>query len=216
MRLLLAALFLRAPALGAQEPGQALFSAAGCRSCHRVGFLGGNTGPDLTLVGFRRSPEWIDRWLSSPRAWKKDTLMPEPALSAAARAGLVEYLSAQKGQAFGQRRPWDGAEGARKGQIVFAKAGCVACHGARGRGGHPNNNVPGEAVAALPKLVATYTREELKDKIRRGARPAKKDPAGPEPLVAMPAWGRVLSEEEIDAVADYVAGLAEKETGTDW
>lgn len=207
---------MAAAPLRAQEPGQALFSAAGCRSCHRIGAVGGNTGPDLTLVGFRRGRPWLDLWLASPRAWKKDTLMPEPGLSAAARAGLIEYLSAQKGQAFGARRPWDGAQGIRKGKIVFAKAGCAACHGALGRGGHPNNNVEGGVIPALPKLVATYTREELREKIRRGARPAKKDPAGPDPLAVMPAWGEVLKDEEIEVVADYLASLAEKAGGEDW
>jgi mono/diheme cytochrome c family protein len=212
---LLFAVLILAPARAA-EPGQALFSAAGCRSCHKVGPLGGNTGPDLTFVGFRRSRQWLDLWLASPRAWKKDTLMPEPRLSAAARAGLVEYLSAQKGQAFGARRPWDGAQGLEKGRIIFVKAGCAACHGAGGRGGHPNNNVEGGVIPPLPALVATYTAEELNSKIKRGSRPVKKDAAGPEPLVAMPAWGDVLKDDEVQAVAAYLMTLAEGEKGADW
>lgn len=216
MTTLLLALIVFAPILSAAEPGQELFPAAGCRSCHKVGSLGGNTGPDLTFVGFRRSRQWLDRWLSSPRAWKRDTLMPEPRLSAAARAGLVEYLSLQKGQAFGARRPWEEASQSDKGRIIFAKAGCAACHGARGGGGHPNNNVEGGVIPPLPKLVATYTMAELRDKISRGSRPVKKDSAGPEPLVAMPAWGEVLKDSEIEAVAAYLMTLAEGEKSEEW
>src|SRR5690348_3391254 len=103
LALVLAAWLGAGAAAGAQEPaGKALFAAAGCRACHRVGAEGGNSGPDLTLVGFRRKREWLERWLADPSAWKHDTLMPNFRLKASDRAGLVDYLSSLKG------RDWDG------------------------------------------------------------------------------------------------------------
>ena len=81
-------------------------------------------------------------------------------------------------------------------------------HGARGAGGHPNNNVPGGKIPSLAALAGTYTVEELKARIRRGSKPDPADPRGPEPLVAMPAWGEALSDEELGSVAAYVKGLA--------
>jgi len=48
---------------------------------------GGNTGPDLTLVGHRRPRAWLEKWLASPRAYKHDTEMPEQGLSASDLAG---------------------------------------------------------------------------------------------------------------------------------
>lgn len=193
----------------AAEAGRAFFNESGCKSCHAVGGSGGNAGPDLTLVGFRRSRAWLDLWLADPRAWKHDTLMPDFKLRPAERAALAEYLSALKAPAFGRKPPAGGAE-------VFAKAGCVACHGAMGRGGHPNNNVRGAAIAALPALAATYTKDELVTLIKRGRIPEKADPNGPEPLVRMPAWEGTLSEEQISAVADFVLSLAPKEMKAEW
>jgi len=198
------AVLLAAAARAAQTPGQALFNEIGCRACHSVGGVGGDAGPDLTFVGFRRTPQWLDAWLRAPRAWKHDTLMPDFRLSPASREALVEYLSSLKGQDFGPRRPW--LDSAQPGKVLFARAGCVACHGAEGRGGHPNVNVVGGVIPALRGLSQTYTREELIAKIKRGSRPEKLDPAGPDP-VAMPAWGQVLLDDEAAQVADYLLSL---------
>jgi mono/diheme cytochrome c family protein len=193
--------------LAAADPGRALFDAHGCRACHAVGGIGGNAGPDLTYVGFRRPPDWLDRWLAAPRAWKSDTLMPDFKLARADRGALVAYLSSLKGDA--RLRGADGAE-------LFARAGCVACHGPRGRGGQPNVNVRGAAIPALSAVAATYTRDELRAKIRRGSRPDRLDASGPQP-VAMPPWGEILSEEQIDALAGYVLTLAPKDARKgDW
>ena len=98
------------------DPGLDRFDAAGCRACHRIGPLGGDSGPDLTLVGFRRPRGWIETWLKSPRAWKPDTKMPEQGLSASDRGALADFLSAQKGQAWGNERPWDGVSSTEKGR----------------------------------------------------------------------------------------------------
>jgi hypothetical protein len=43
--------------------GKAYFVGLGCITCHRVGDRGGGqAGPDLTFVGYRKSPEWMDLW----------------------------------------------------------------------------------------------------------------------------------------------------------
>lgn len=203
-------LLLALPCLAA-EPGRALFDAAGCRACHRIGERGGNSGPDLTLVGLRRGRPWLDRWLASPAAWKPDTLMPDFKLRPGAADALAGYLASLDGRS-GPPPSWRGprapAEPAALGRLIYDRAGCVACHGPRGSGGHPNNNVPGGAIPALKDLAPTYTEAELVERIRRGKRPDKEDPGGPEPLVAMPAWGSVLGEAELRAVAAYLKTFA--------
>lgn len=185
-------------------PGEELFAAEGCAACHRVAGRGGNTGPDLTLVGFRRGRAWLDLWLSGPAGWKRDTLMPDFKLKPGARGALVDYLSSLNGPGY---VPTPAGDPVARGRAVYLHAGCVACHGARGAGGHPNNNVPGDAIPKLSGVASAYTPSELADKIRRGSHPAAKDPAGPEPLVAMPAWGAVLKDDEVEAVAAYLMSL---------
>jgi mono/diheme cytochrome c family protein len=200
--------------------GKAYFAQVGCSSCHRVGGGGGATGPDLTLVGFRHSPQWLELFIKDPQAWNPSTTMPNKQLSPAARGAIVEYLAQLKGEEWPKGgRPWDGvAETAERGRLIYMRAGCVACHGLGGAGGYPNNNVAGGKIPALANVSQTFTKAELVAKIKRGVpQSVKADPKGADPLVLMPSWGAVLSDQEIDAVASYLLTLkpdhAEK---TDW
>ena len=198
--------------------GRAYYQALNCRVCHRIGEEGGRGGPDLSYVGFRRNREWLNVWLKDPQGWKKDTAMPNPRLSETARQVLVEYLLRLKGQAFDQNTPWNKPlNSVERGHIIYGRAGCIACHGKAGVGGYPNNNVPGGLIPALNNAAQTFTKEELKKKIHGGSKPKKADPKGPDPMVFMPAWGKVLKEDEIDAVSDYLFSLKSKTSQeTNW
>lgn len=205
--LLLAAL----AAAPASAGGRALFDASGCRACHAVGGRGGNTGPDLSYVGFRRDAAWVEAWLKNPHAVKADTLMPKPGLSEGDRRGLVGFLVSLQDLPEGAR-PWDvpTADPAARGKILYSKAGCVACHGPAGKGGQPNPGVKDGLVPALTGVAETYSLDELAAKIRQGSRPA----GG---AVAMPAWGEKLNDSEIRAVAVYLLTLgAGKPKGEEW
>lgn len=201
----------------AEPPGRNVFDAAGCRACHRIGDRGGNAGPDLTLVGLRRAPDWLRLWLKDPKAWKHDTLMPDFRLAEGDLDALVSYLSSLKGADWRGVPPWRRAGKPEDiGGLIFNRAGCVACHGPGGAGGHPNSNVPGGQIPALAAVAGTYTDEELIQRIRFGRKPEKAEPDGPEPLVQMPAWGGVLDDSELAAVAAYVKRLAAAGPQADW
>jgi mono/diheme cytochrome c family protein len=188
-------------------PGRAYYVQSSCRGCHKIGEEGRASGPDLTYVGFRHGKDWLELWLRDPSAWKKDSAMPSPRLSPTARQAVVEYLSTLQGQDF-KIKPWlDAPDSAAKGRLIYRRAGCIACHGPAGRGGFPNNNVPGGLVPALARTASTFTKEELMTKIRKGARPQKADPNAPAPLIEMPAWGQKLDEAELSALADYLLSL---------
>jgi cytochrome c553 len=209
MRVFLAVLFLASVASAAGPA--ASFDAHGCRACHKIGPRGGNSGPDLTLVGHRRPKDWLERWLASPRAYKHDTGMPEQGLSAPDRAALADFLSAQRGQAWGKSRPWK-ADG--DGREIYVRAGCVACHGPAGRGGHPNPGAHGGIIPALAPLMGTYKKDELISKIKRGAVPEVHD--GPPAAVNMPGWSGVLDEAELGALANYLLTLAKTDPKDDF
>ena len=178
-----------------------------CLSCHRLGERGGGSGPDLTLVGLRRPRAWIDAWLKDPAAWKRDTLMPRQGLADSDREALADYLTEQKGQAWGTGRPWSGLGGAEAGRSIYERAGCVACHGAEGRGGHPNPGARGGVIPALAALMGTYKKEELVARVRAGVTP---ETGGAPAAVSMPAWAGVLSDLELSELADYLLSLAPK------
>ena len=196
--------FGAAQASAAGHPGRAVFDAAGCRACHSIAGRGGNSGPDLTLVGFRRTREWLALWLKDPKAWKPDTKMPDFRLAGPERGAIVDYLSTLTGQDLGPLRQRWGHDG----EAIYRFAGCVACHGAQGRGRHPNNNFHGGEIPAVFKVADGYTLDELKARIRSGRVPEAEDVSKPAPMVLMPAWGHVLEEEEIDSVARYLMSLA--------
>lgn len=194
---------------GPNAGGQAYFKALNCRSCHKIGDEGaGRGGPDLTMVGFCKNRAWLDLFLKDPQAWTPGTLMPNPHLSQAARAKLVDYLSSLKGQAWGSRRPWDDPEllgrPVERGRLLFSRAGCASCHGQAGLGGYPNNNTIGGKIPALVSVSQTHTKAELKKKISRGSISQKADPRGPDPLIGMPPWGDLLRDDELDAVVEYL------------
>lgn len=194
--------------------GERYFQGLGCVKCHQVGDAGHNWGPDLTLIGFRKSSAWLDTWLQNPHAWNQKTVMPDFNLSDGIRADLVAYLSAQKGQAW-PVRPWD-AEHAKslskidRGMLIFEKAGCITCHGQGGAGGYPNNNVAGGLIPALKLVSDGYTKQELKQKIKDGAVPIPNDAKQSLPLLVMPKWKEQLKDAEIDSVVEYLFSLKPK------
>jgi len=223
--LLLALLLLPAAcAPKQQEPrsvGKAYFDSYGCLTCHRVGNDGANIGPDLTFVGYRKSREWLDDFMSNPHKWKPDTVMPTYYLKDDVRGALVDYLAGLKGQHYltGQA-PWDDSklkgDPIKRGELIYNRVGCSGCHGAAGVGGYLNNNVIGGKIPSLVFAADGFSLEELKDKIRAGvAQSAKADPAGPAPMIHMPGWGEILKEDALDALAAYLFSLRPPKTAAD-
>lgn len=194
--------------------GKAFFVQAGCASCHKVGELGSAVGPDLTLIGLRQSPEWLDLFIKDPQAWKKDTLMPNRRISDEARKAIVDYLGGLKGRDWPKgARPWDAPslikDPVARGRVIYNRAGCVGCHGIDGAGGYPNNNVKGGLIPPLRKAAEGFSKSELVAKIKKGVPQSQKDDAkGPAPMIRMPAWGEILDDAELEAVADYLLSLA--------
>ena len=191
--------------------GEVYFKGYGCVKCHAIGGEGGTYAPDLTMVGFRKSAAWLDRWLKDPHAWRDKTVMPSFHLPENVRHAVVTYLSEQKGRAWGKNRPWNAPEFMKdpvaRGHEIFDLAGCDTCHGKGGQGGYPDNNVVGGLMPSLTMVAEGYSRNELLRKIEFGVVPAPADPSKPAPLLRMPPWGQVLDKGEIEAVASYLFSL---------
>lgn len=62
-----------------------------------------------------------------------------------------------------------------------------------------------------------YTVAELEDRIRSGVpKVGKLDPEGPEPPLAMPAFGSRLTEPQLDDLVSYLLSLYPEEEDLDW
>lgn len=204
-----------------EERGRVAYASYKCRQCHVIGGEGGEIGPDLTYAGFRKSAAFLDLWLKDPRGWQESTKMPTFGFTEQSRKNLVAYLATLQGQGYVSAKPWDDpkvkGDPARRGAVLYDKLGCATCHGRGGAGGFKNNNVAGGKIPALRETVSTFSKEELERKIRFGVpKPAKEDPAGPEPMLNMPAWGAKLAEDEIGALVAYLQTLKATSAKEDW
>ena len=96
-----------------------------------------------------------------------------------------------------------------RGREAFVKYSCNACHGPDGRGGIRNLNAEsGGEVNGLLHVSESYTTEELADKLRKGVpEVGKGDPTGPEPPLKMPAYGDLISGQELKDLVAYVWNL---------
>ena len=100
---------------------------------------------------------------------------------------------------------------------VYTGKGCVYCHGPGATGGVKNPNAVGGLMPPLNKVGGSYTKEELKKKIRKGVHEVDRDnPKGPHPPLFMPNWEERLSAQELDDVSDYLMNLLPKEEKEGW
>lgn len=116
-----------------------------------------------------------------------------PAIAWPAASGQVDWPP-------GSTLPAD----ATPGQVVYARH-CAVCHGVAGRGDGPAAAMlrprPRDFTSGVFKLKSVEgNAPPLLDDVRRSIRHGV---AG----TAMPAWGDLLSDEEIDAVAEHIRNL---------
>jgi cytochrome c2 len=83
------------PAIAPEAMGEALFVAKGCIQCHtndnvKMAENMLSIGPDITFV--KRSPEYLQAWLTDPSSLKTDTQMPNLHLSEAEIDTLIAFL----------------------------------------------------------------------------------------------------------------------------
>src|SRR5208283_2734958 len=80
--------------------GASLYGESFCSSCHAVqnaagNLVGGDVGPELTRVGSKVKPEWLQAWLRNPRAYDAETAMPHYRLNDTQVATLSGFLLAK-------------------------------------------------------------------------------------------------------------------------
>ena len=129
------------------------------------------------------------------------------------------------------------ASAAARGKWIYDKNGCAGCHGVDAKKGRRNFNglsksqkqdpdkawdfeemAKGEEPT-LPDTMGTFTRDELKTKIRNGVSAtaiAKFNPEGPIPPGFMPAWKDKIKGQDLEDLVTYLLSIAKKEEGDGW
>lgn len=78
--------------------GAQVFVANGCNACHTINGVGGQLGPVLNGVGWRRTAEGIANMLADPESQAPGTIMPVFELSSKDRDLLIGYLRSLPGR----------------------------------------------------------------------------------------------------------------------
>ena len=196
---------------------KALFHSLGCRGCHKIGGVGGDDGPDLTLVGQtdpalldysgvrgeRTLVNWLVEHFREPDRVVPGSLMPDMGLTEEQIDLLTFYMLSLRRSVFPEAYwPKDRIRAERFGEREFATDGhtlyetfCAACHGDRGQGlRYPG--LPLFPAVGNPDLFAVASDDFLVETIRLG-RPGRR----------MPGFGKDrggLRDDEIRRIVEYL------------
>jgi cytochrome c1 len=128
--------------------GASLYGESFCATCHAVqnaagNLVGGDVGPELTRIGNKAKPEWLQAWIENPHTYNANTLMPHYRFTPQQVATLTNYLQSKSDSDYGANVHLDAATPAQiaHGRKLVAELGCAACHKMNGLN-KPNNFAP--------------------------------------------------------------------------
>jgi cytochrome c1 len=115
--------------------GASLYGESFCASCHAVqnaagNMVGGDVGPELTRVGTKVKPEWLQAWLKNPRTYDPGTAMPHYRFNETQVATLSGFLQGKADADFLANVHLDAAtpEEIAHGKRLVSDYGCASCH----------------------------------------------------------------------------------------
>ena len=115
--------------------GASLYGLSFCASCHAVqnaagNVVGGDVGPELTKIGSKVKPEWLQVWLRNPRIYAPETAMPHYRFTEPQVSLLTAYLGNKTDTDLLANVHLDAAtpEQIAHGKRLATEYGCAACH----------------------------------------------------------------------------------------
>ncbi|TAK58132.1 MAG: c-type cytochrome [Bacteroidetes bacterium] len=78
------------------ESGKFVYEDKACNSCHTINGVGGKIGPDLSVYGLQRTPEWMIQHHINPRSLVGGSMMPDFTYSQSELEALTLYLGSLK------------------------------------------------------------------------------------------------------------------------
>jgi mono/diheme cytochrome c family protein len=193
--------------------GAHTFVQFACAQCHGVQGRGGvdpavpalkNAGKDLTVAQLTHI---INHGLGES-ANPKQPYMPVwgDVISKTQVADLVAYIRAGlPAVAYAQPVAVPTGQGAAvAGGTLYVRYGCINCHGPNGLGGVPNPLSPDKTIPPLSGQGFRHdfpTDKAIADVIRSGS------VIGKAPIVSMPHWGGILSDQQIAELIAYLKTL---------
>ncbi len=131
----------------AVEEGEKLYAQFACASCHAIEnqagkLVGGDYGPELTNVGSKVDPQWLERFFHNPHEYFLETRMPHYEFTPQQIASLSAYMLSKEDETFaaglhfhpsargalGTPLPPATSQQIAHGKQLVAEYGCPACH----------------------------------------------------------------------------------------
>jgi mono/diheme cytochrome c family protein len=163
--------------------GDKLIHERACLACHKLDNQDGGISPDLSYEGLIRDEAFLMDHFNSPRSRVPDSVMPALGLPQPEFKAITTYLLTRT-------TPPPAMSPAET-----YKALCSRCHGEKGDGKGPSH-------IYIDPAPRDFTRTEF-----MVARPESRFIASIHdgvPGTSMPDWGKALTNEQINAVFDYV------------
>ncbi len=194
--------------------GTALYGESFCASCHAVqnaagNLVGGDLGPELTKIGTKAKPQWLESWLRNPAVYDPDTKMPHYRFTDAQIATLTGFLLAKKDDDFVANVHVSPAspQQVEHGKQVVIEYGCASCHEINGVK-KPENFAPdltrvgskSFAQIAFPEGVPHTLPDFIAAKIRQ--------PRAFGPSLKMPQFK--LNDQQIDQLTTALLAQTER------
>lgn len=111
--------------------GEQVVKSVGCLSCHAVDGLGSDFAPKLDNVGSKLTPQFVRQWISDPKSYDPDTVMPSLRMTRAEVDNAVAYLMSLQETATspiaGNENP-HAAVDSMEGEKLVRTYGCFGCH----------------------------------------------------------------------------------------
>jgi mono/diheme cytochrome c family protein len=193
--------------------GAHTFVQFGCAQCHGMQGRGGidPAVPALKSVGQSLTVAQLTHIINhglGESANPKQPYMPVwgDVISKTQVANLVAYIRAGL-PAVADTQPVSvpaGQGAAVAGAALYVRNGCLNCHGPNGLGGVPNPLSPDKTI---PVLSGQDFRQEFNTDAKIAAVIRSGSVIGKAPIVSMPHWGGILSNEQIAQLIAYLKTL---------
>ena len=188
-----------------------LYGQSFCASCHAAqnasgNLVGGDVGPELTRIGNKVKPEWLEAWLSNPHNYDPDTRMPRYRWTGQQLELVKAFLLGKADSDFLANVHLDPATPAQiaHGKSLVTEYGCAACHEIGGIK-KPENFAPElSRIGSKPVVQLVFTpgmRHVLPDYIAGKIRQPRAFGQG----LRMPEYS--FTPEQVDAITTALLAL---------
>ena len=163
--------------------GEQLINERSCTACHKLGDRDGHVAPDLSYEGLEHDEPWLMAHFREPKSRTPDSVMPVFGFSDPDFRSMTAYLMTRNTPA-----PY------KTGEEIYKNL-CARCHGDTGDGKGATYLYVDPAPRDLTKVAFMNSKPEARflDSLRYGV-----------PGTSMPAWDRVLTEEQRRTVLTFV------------